>query len=140
MYRNGHHVSRDYGAALYWYEAVRDAGNEGTQKRIDELNEERRRTQQSSSSQWRLFHYGAFCDRFDQADDCYELTAFRNFRDKWLVNQPDEKNLIAEYYEVAPKIVERIDLLANSAGIYKNIWRDYLSKYLKLIKVGDNQN
>lgn len=82
----------------------------------------------------------AVCDSFGKADDCYELTAFRNFRDKWLVNQSDGKNLIAEYYEVAPKIVEKINSLSNAAEIYKNIWNDYLSDCLKFIEVGDNLN
>ena len=82
----------------------------------------------------------AVCDSFGKADDCYELTAFRNFRDKWLALQADGKNLIAEYYEVAPKIVEKINSLSNSAEIYKNIWRDYLSACLKSIEVGNNEN
>ena len=82
----------------------------------------------------------AVCDSFGKADDCYELTAFRNFRDKWLALQADGKNLIAEYYEVAPKIVEKINSLTNSAEIYKNIWSDYLSACLKSIEVGDNLN
>jgi len=82
----------------------------------------------------------AVCDSFGKADDCYELTAFRNFRDKWLALQSDGKNLIAEYYEVAPKIVEKINSLTNSAEIYKNIWSDYLQNCLKSIEVGDNVN
>lgn len=80
----------------------------------------------------------AVCDSFGKADDCYELTAFRNFRDKWLANQADGKTLIDEYYEIAPKIVEKINSLSNSADIYKNIWRDYLSTCLKFIEVGEN--
>lgn len=80
----------------------------------------------------------AVCESFGKADDCYELTAFRNFRDKWLVNQADGKNLIAEYYNIAPKIVEKINSLANSAEVYKNIWNDYLSKCLNFIESGEN--
>ena len=80
----------------------------------------------------------AVCDSFGKADDCYELTTFRNFRDKWLINQSDGKNLIAEYYEVAPKIVEKINSLANSAEVYKNIWCNYLSTCLEFIEVGEN--
>lgn len=80
----------------------------------------------------------AVCGSFGKADDCYELTAFRNFRDNWLMNQSDGKNLISEYYEVAPKIVEKINSLADSAEVYKNIWRDYLATCLKFIEVGEN--
>ena len=100
-------------------------------------------------SEWRIGSGGksdscfittAVCDSFGKADDCYELTAFRNFRDKWLALQEDGKNLIAEYYDVAPKIVEKINSLSNSAEIYKNIWTDYLSECLKSIEDGDNLN
>ena len=81
----------------------------------------------------------AVCDSFGKADDCYELTAFRKFRDKWLVKQSDGKSLVDEYYNIAPKIVEKINSLSDSAEIYKNIWRDYLSACLKFIESGDNQ-
>ena len=81
----------------------------------------------------------AVCDSFDKADDCYELTTFRKFRDKWLVKQSDGKSLVDEYYNIAPKIVEKINSLSDSAEIYKNIWRDYLSACLKFIESGDNQ-
>ena len=75
---------------------------------------------------------------FGKPDDCYELTAFRKFRDGWLALQTDGKNLIEEYYDVAPKIVTKINSLSDSAEIYKNLWRDYLSACLKSIEVGDN--
>ena len=80
----------------------------------------------------------AVCESFGKADDCYELTAFRNFRDKWLALQTDGKILIDEYYEVAPKIVAKINSLSNSAEVYKNIWSEYLQSCLKAIEVGDN--
>ena len=75
---------------------------------------------------------------FGKPDDCYELTAFRKFRDGWLALQTDGKNLIEEYYDVAPKIVTKINSLSDSAEIYKNLWRDYLAACLKSIEVGDN--
>ena len=81
----------------------------------------------------------AVCDSFGKADDCYELTAFRKFRDNWLINQSDGKSLIDEYYNIAPKIVDKINSLSDSAEIYKNIWRGYLSECLKFIESGDNQ-
>ena len=80
----------------------------------------------------------AVCENFGKSDDCYELTAFRNFRDKWLTLQTDGKFLIEEYYNVAPKIVEKINSLTNSTEIYKNIWSNYLQSCLKSIEVGDN--
>lgn len=68
----------------------------------------------------------AVCDSFNKPDDCYELTMFRHFRDNWLKNQPDGKELIKEYYNIAPKIVEKINRLVNAKEIYKSIWDNYL--------------
>lgn len=80
----------------------------------------------------------AVCGSFGKPDNCFELTTFRNFRDTWLVNQPDGKNLIAEYYAIAPAIVAKIDSLADAAQIYKNIWQKYLAPCLNFIQSGDN--
>ena len=80
----------------------------------------------------------AVCDSFGKPDDCFELMTFRKFRDTWLVNQPDGKSLIAEYYSVAPKIVANINKLADSAQIYKTIWKKYLEPCLSFIRKGDN--
>ena len=80
----------------------------------------------------------AVCENFNKPDDCFELTAFRNFRDNWLMNQVDGKNLISEYYSIAPKIVASINKFADSEEIYKNIWNKYLEPCLEFIKSGDN--
>ena len=80
----------------------------------------------------------AVCNSFDKPDDCFELTTFRNFRDTWLVNQPDGKALIAEYYDIAPRIVANINRLADAAQIYKSIWQQYLEPCLNFIRSGDN--
>ena len=82
----------------------------------------------------------AVCDNFGKSDDCYELTTFRNFRDKWLINQSDGKSLIDEYYEIAPKIVDKINHLTNAGEIYQSIWTKYLKPCLSFIENGDNQN
>jgi len=80
----------------------------------------------------------AVCDTFGKSDDCYELTTFRKFRDEWLTVQPDGKFLIAEYYEIAPRIVANINRLSEAKKIYKNIWKQYLVPCLNFINCGDN--
>ncbi|MBQ3444599.1 MAG: CDC27 family protein [Selenomonadaceae bacterium] len=80
----------------------------------------------------------AVCDSFGKPDDCYELTAFRKFRDGWLSVQPDGKSLIAEYYAIAPRIVANINRLTDAAQIYKSIWQKYLEPCLRFIERGDN--
>lgn len=76
----------------------------------------------------------AVCNSFGKPDDCYELQSFRWFRDNWLINQSDGKELIAEYYEAAPKIVERINERMDRKIIYKRIWIDYLCLCLNYIE------
>lgn len=80
----------------------------------------------------------AVCKNFDKPDDCYELMTFRDFRDTWLASQPDGKELIAEYYAVAPKIVEQINSRSDAAQIYEHIWKKYLSHCLHFIENSDN--
>ena len=85
----------------------------------------------------------AVCTSFGKPDNCYELSSFRNFRDNWLVNQPDGKSLIAEYYNIAPGIVKRINALPNAKEIYLSIWEKYLApclNYIEQEKLADCKN
>ena len=81
----------------------------------------------------------AVCESLHKPDNCYELNAFRNFRDNWLKNQSDGETLIADYYEIAPLIVEKIDSLPNSTKIYNFIWKEYLNPCLNFIENGNYQ-
>ncbi|MEK4339143.1 GTPase family protein [Brevibacillus sp. FSL L8-0710] len=76
----------------------------------------------------------ATCGYLNKADDCYELNTFRSFRDNWLVNQPDGKQLIDQYYAIAPIIVEGINRNPDREKIYSRIWEEYLSNCLSLIE------
>ena len=103
--------------------------------------EEQRRRQQNQSNGSKdegCFITTAVCDSFGKPDDCFELTTFRKFRDTWLVNQPDGKALIAEYYSIAPRIVANINRLDNAAQIYETLWQKYLEPCLNFIRRGDN--
>lgn len=44
-----------------------------------------------------------------KADDCYELTTLRQFRDDYLIESDGGKELVDEYYKIAPQIVDKID-------------------------------
>ena len=80
----------------------------------------------------------AICEEFGKADDCYELTAFRKFRDNWLKQQPDGEMLITRYYKTAPQIVDLINKQPNRTAIYQFINENYLSKCLLYIEKGEN--
>lgn len=78
----------------------------------------------------------AICKDSGKPDDCYELTQFRAFRDKWLVNQPCGKALIQKYYDTAPDIVEKINRQTNSHEIYQRLKQKYLLPCLQFIEQG----
>lgn len=80
------------------------------------------------------FITSAVCRTLNKPDDCYELSAFRAFRDQWLHNQPGGKELIAEYYQIAPKIVSAIDTRPDSQIIYHSILEKYLTPCLRYIE------
>ena len=81
----------------------------------------------------------ATCEAYGKPDDCYELTTFRQFRDKWLKKQPDGESLIKEYYATAPNIVKLINKQPNKSDIYQNIRDNYLSKCLSYIESNQNE-
>ena len=43
-----------------------------------------------------------------KADDCYELTVLRRFRDGYMRGLPDGQEMIRDYYQHAPRVVEVI--------------------------------
>lgn len=78
----------------------------------------------------------AICSFENKADDCYELEKFRFFRDNWLLNQDDGKDLINEYYNTAPQIVKKIDVTNNVQQIYSQLRKEYLNPCLAYIEQG----
>lgn len=64
-------------------------------------------------------------------DDCYELTTLRWFRDNF-VKQDD----ISMYYQIAPLVVEQINLLSDEEQntIYNDIYNNVISVCVKLIE------
>lgn len=81
----------------------------------------------------------AVCETLHKPDNCYELTMFRDFRDNYLLKQEDGKELVGEYYLVAPLIVEHINSFEERDKIYQEIWNNYLNGCLMSIESGDNE-
>ena len=79
----------------------------------------------------------AACRHLGKADDCDELSAFRQFRDTWLINQPGGQALIEEYYRIAPTIVIALDLGSNPESAYKALWQQYLQPCYEALLAGD---
>ncbi len=77
------------------------------------------------------------CEHLGKADDGYELTTLRWYRDNWLQAQPGGKQLIAEYYALAPQIVERLSVSPRKGEICAELWQQYLAPCIGLIEAGD---
>lgn len=76
----------------------------------------------------------AVCRYLSKPDNCYELTMLRRYRDEYLVQSEQGQNLIAQYYDIAPTIVKRIDRMEQSGEIYRAIWEKYLRKCISQIE------
>lgn len=128
-YRTGEYgLPIDINQARYYLTIAADFGHPYAIKELEKLNH-------NNTSRSSCYITTAVCSSFGKSDDCYELQAFRNFRDDWLKKQSGGESLIQEYYETAPQIIEKIDLNEDSSTIYRYIWETYLSKCLSFIEM-----
>lgn len=76
----------------------------------------------------------AVCETMNKQDDCYELTAFRNFRDTYMLQSEEGKKLVEEYYQIAPAIVTFLNMESDHKEKYMDLWKEYLNDCLKDIE------
>lgn len=81
----------------------------------------------------------AVCQSLNKGDDCEELVLLRNYRDGYLTELSNGKDVIREYYDVAPTIVKHINRRSDAPEIYRGIYKDYLEKCIRLIREGKNE-
>lgn len=72
-------------------------------------------------------------------DDCYQLEILRKFRDTYLKQLPNGEALIAEYYELAPKIVEAINESTEKEAILTDML-EQINKAVSAIKRNENHS
>ena len=94
-------------------------------------------THRTSSGSKGCFITTAVCSYLGKADNCEELTSFRFFRDTWLVNQPKGRELVEEYYRIAPMIVRKMEESPEYESICQTIWNKFLIPCYQMIE--DNQ-
>lgn len=70
------------------------------------------------------------------ADDCYELTVLRRFRDTYLQSRAEGGALIRKYYEAAPEIVRKIKRKSDCGAIWQEIYREMVQPCVLLIEKG----
>lgn len=79
------------------------------------------------------------CVRYaNKSDDCYELTVLRNFRDTYVVSLINGKELLDEYYRIAPIIVSKINNSKDPEIEYKMMLDEILDIISKI--EASNQN
>lgn len=78
----------------------------------------------------------AVCQSQGKPDDCYELSAFRGFRDDCLMQSEEGRELVEEYYDIAPGIVMTINMERHPEKIYDSIYERYLLPCLAFIEAG----
>lgn len=81
----------------------------------------------------------AVCDSLGKQDDCYELEMLRTYRDDYLAGRADGEELIDQYYDIAPTIVNRINRQSNASEIYEGIYREYLCPCINKIEQHENE-
>lgn len=67
-------------------------------------------------------------------DDCHELQVLRKFRDGFVSETQEGRELIKEYYEIAPRIVQS----ANAAGNGKEVFKGLYSEIREVVSLIDN--
>ncbi|WP_370606472.1 CFI-box-CTERM domain-containing protein [Citrobacter werkmanii] len=93
----------------------------------------------SSSSDSSCFLTTATCRVMGYEDDCEVLQSFRHFRDHVLLTQSEGEKLVGEYYQIAPRLLEKIDARANPQAIYQSMWDDYIKPGYDLLQAGRHQ-
>lgn len=68
----------------------------------------------------------AVCQSLGKDDACEEIRLLKDYRDTYLILEPDGKELIETYYDIAPTIVNRINKCENSEAIYRDIYINYI--------------
>lgn len=73
-------------------------------------------------------------------DDCHELETLRDFRDHYLLNQPYGVDDVAEYYQVAPKIVDAINKSDSATELWNALYVELVQSCVELIEAGDYES
>jgi len=81
----------------------------------------------------------AVCQGLNKGDDCYELSLFREYRDNYLLQTEEGKQMVEAYYNVAPTIVKRIHQQNNAVLTFQGIWDMYLKPCTKLIEQAEHE-
>lgn len=81
----------------------------------------------------------AVCQGLRKPQDCKEIILMKQFRDGYFSESAEGKQLIQEYYDIAPTIVKRISREADPEEKYRYLWNTYIKKCVDHIENGRNE-
>lgn len=84
------------------------------------------------------FITSAICHMWGKPDDCEELTILRKYRDEFMLTNDVGVDLVEQYYDIAPGIVEAIDKSGDSIRCYIILRDKYLLPAIEAVKEGRN--
>jgi hypothetical protein len=79
----------------------------------------------------------AVCESRGEPDDCPTLTKLRAFRDSYMQETKQRKELVRLYYDVAPKIVERINVREDRQSFIEYLYCRFIVPACASIDRGD---
>ena len=90
----------------------------------------------NNSSNGGCFITTAAVSHMHLSDDCEELTLLRKYRDQLIKEDPEFKEIVLEYYKVAPQIVAEINKDENKDQILDNIYNELVVPVTNYLKDG----
>ena len=72
-------------------------------------------------------------------DDCYELKTLRAFRDSYIKGLANGEEIIKEYYDIAPKIIDAIEKEPNADCIFKKLFEELVQPCVHYIEQRQNE-
>ncbi|WP_052706166.1 CFI-box-CTERM domain-containing protein [Vibrio galatheae] len=122
--------------------ASRTYRNTGAKKMFEQATNKHliqaRRRQNNECMESGCFLTTAACEYIGLEDNCWELTTLRQYRDGFLMNTPNGKKLVEQYYVIAPTIVDKLKHHSSRKRIYLTMYWQYIVPCSLLIKLGLN--
>jgi len=81
----------------------------------------------------------AACQVYGMDNDCEVLSAFRNFRDTVMIENPEWKQLVELYYKISPDIVKKINEREDGDEIYRYAMENFIKPAYEQIKKGNSE-
>ena len=74
-----------------------------------------------------------------QGDNAEELQVLRGFRDTVLMQTPEGRSMVDEYYQIAPVVVDAIAERPDGVQIFQNLKAQFIDPAVAAVKAGDNE-